>query len=87
MKQFNSIEYCFLKIEEEDDVMAVASWPSLTEIVLADNPLVQHHVGLPPLIESFLIDRLGMKIHRINPSLKSEKQFYAKPIKKHRQVN
>ncbi|CAF3532328.1 unnamed protein product [Rotaria sp. Silwood1] len=73
-------------IEEEDDVMAVASWPSLTEIILADNPLVQRHVGFPPLIESFLMDRLGMKVHRVNPSLKSEKQFYAKPIKKHRQV-
>ncbi|CAF1027217.1 unnamed protein product [Rotaria sordida] len=73
-------------IEEEDDVMAVASWPSLTEIILADNPLVQRHVGFPPLIESFLMDRLGMKVHRINPSLKPEKQFYAKPIKKHRQV-
>jgi hypothetical protein len=56
--------FILLKIEEEDDVMAVASWPSLTEIVLADNPLIQHHVGLPPLIESFLIDRLGMKVHR-----------------------
>jgi hypothetical protein len=57
-------EVFVLKIDEEDDVMAVASWPSLTEIVLADNPLVQHHVGLPPLIENFLIDRLGMKVHR-----------------------
>jgi hypothetical protein len=58
--------FCFsyFKIEEEDDLMAVASWPSLTEIVLADNPLIQRHVGFPPLIESFLIDRLGMKIHR-----------------------
>lgn len=44
--------------------MAVASWPSLTEIILAGNPLVQYHVGLPPLIESFLMDRLGMKVHR-----------------------
>jgi len=26
-------------------------------------------------------------LNRVNPSLKSEKQFYAKPIKKHRQVN
>ncbi|CAF4336211.1 unnamed protein product, partial [Adineta steineri] len=74
-------------IEDEDDVMAIASWPSLTEIVLVDNPLIQRHVGLPPLIENFLIDRLGMKIHRTNPSLKSEKQFYVKPIKKHRKVN
>ncbi|CAF3346817.1 unnamed protein product [Rotaria socialis] len=73
-------------IDEEDDVMAVASWPSLTEIILAGNPLVQNHVGLPPLIESFLMDRLGMKVHRTNPSLKPEKQFFAKPIKKHRQV-
>ena len=54
----------FSKIEEEDDVMAVASWPGLTEIVLADNPLIRHHVGLPPLVESFLINRLGMRIHR-----------------------
>lgn len=56
--------YLSVKINEEDDVMAVASWPGLTEIVLTDNPLIQNHVGLPPLVESFLIDRLGMKVHR-----------------------
>ncbi|CAF0756691.1 unnamed protein product [Adineta steineri] len=87
---FPELQYLDLSsnlIEDEDDVMAIASWPSLTEIILVDNPLIQRHVGLPPLIENFLIDRLGMKIHRTNPSLKSEKQFYAKPIKKHRKVN
>ncbi|CAF0969180.1 unnamed protein product [Adineta ricciae] len=73
-------------IEEEDDIMAVASWPSLTEVVLAGNPLIHRHVGLPPLIENFLIDRLGMKIHRVDPSLKVDKPFIAKPIKKHRKV-
>ncbi|UJR37722.1 hypothetical protein I4U23_030417 [Adineta vaga] len=73
-------------IEEEDDVMAIASWPCLAEIILVDNPLIKRHVGLPPLIENFLINRLGMKVHRVNPLLKPEKPFYAKPIKKHRKV-
>ncbi|CAF1332882.1 unnamed protein product, partial [Didymodactylos carnosus] len=87
---FPELQYLDLSsnlIEEEDDVMAVASWPCLTEMLLTDNPLIRRNVGLPPLVESFLIDRLGIKVHRTEPPVTAGKQLYTKPVKRHRKVS
>lgn len=64
---FSELSYINLSnnlIQEEDDLIGLASWPMLNEIILHDNPIVTKHVGYPPLLKKFLIDRLGINIQR-----------------------
>ena len=52
------------QISEEDDIIAIASWPMLNELIIYGNPIVYRNVGYPPLLQQYLIDRLGINIKR-----------------------
>ncbi|XP_078514702.1 X-ray radiation resistance-associated protein 1 [Lissotriton helveticus] len=52
------------KIENEENLLAVALFPSLVELVIYDNPLTTLRSGDPPLLTKFLQDRLGIKLIR-----------------------
>ncbi|CAF0977868.1 unnamed protein product [Brachionus calyciflorus] len=73
------------QIAEEDDLIAIASWPLLNEVILYGNPIVYNNVGFTPLIKQYLIDRLGMNIHKIRP-LKPLKTPIIVPQREHRVV-
>lgn len=53
-----------LKIAEEDDLIAISSWPMLSEIILYGNPIVYNNVGFTPLIKKYLVERLGINVQR-----------------------
>lgn len=53
-----------IKISEEDDLIALASWPMLNEIIIYGNPIVYNNVGYPPLLKQYLIDRLGINVQK-----------------------
>ncbi|KAL0994044.1 hypothetical protein UPYG_G00117090 [Umbra pygmaea] len=52
------------KIVEEEALLSVALFPVLSEIVIHSNPLTTQRSGDPPLLTSFLQERLGIKITR-----------------------
>ena len=52
------------QIEEEDDLIALVSWPMLNEIIIYGNPIVYNNVGHPPLLKQYLVDRLGINLQR-----------------------
>jgi hypothetical protein len=74
------------QISDEDDLIALASWPMLNEIIIYGNPIVFNNVGIPPLLKQYLIDRLGISIHRIRP-LKPLKTPIIIPQREHRIVD
>lgn len=74
------------QIAEEDDLIAIASWPLLNEIILYGNPIVYNNVGLTPLIKQYLVDRLGINIQKIRP-LKPLKMPVNVPQREHRFVD
>ncbi|XP_048217499.1 X-ray radiation resistance-associated protein 1 isoform X2 [Perognathus longimembris pacificus] len=72
------------KISKEDAVLPVALFPSLCELVFHNNPLVSHTRGVPPLLKSFLQERLG--IHLIRRKLVKAKHHMLMPRKESRKV-
>ncbi|XP_042543887.1 X-ray radiation resistance-associated protein 1 isoform X3 [Dipodomys spectabilis] len=72
------------KISKEDAVLPVALFPSLCELILHNNPLVSHTRGIPPLLKSFLQERLG--IHLIRRKLIKAKHHILMPRKESRKV-
>ncbi|XP_004382027.1 X-ray radiation resistance-associated protein 1 isoform X3 [Trichechus manatus latirostris] len=52
------------QIMREDALLPVALFPSLCELVFHNNPLVAHTRGVPPLLKSFLQERLGIHLIR-----------------------
>ncbi|XP_073517168.1 X-ray radiation resistance-associated protein 1 [Phyllobates terribilis] len=50
------------KICHDEDVLPVALFPSLAEIIINGNPLTTLRKGDPPLLISFLQQRLGIKV-------------------------
>ena len=54
-----------IKISEEDDLIPLASWPMLNEIIIYGNPIVYNNVGYPPLLKQYLIDRLGINVQKL----------------------
>ncbi|XP_032974964.1 X-ray radiation resistance-associated protein 1 isoform X1 [Rhinolophus ferrumequinum] len=52
------------KIAKEDAILPVALFPSLSELVFHNNPLVAHTRGVPPLLKTFLQERLGIHLVR-----------------------
>ncbi|XP_064208499.1 X-ray radiation resistance-associated protein 1 isoform X1 [Anguilla rostrata] len=52
------------KIAVEEALLAVAWFPSLTELVIHSNPLTTQRSGDPPMLTHFLHDRLGVAIRR-----------------------
>ena len=58
----------------------------LNEIIIYGNPIVYNNVGYPPLLKQYLIDRLGINIHRIRP-IKPLKTPILVPQREHRLVD
>nr|XP_033804269.1 X-ray radiation resistance-associated protein 1 isoform X2 [Geotrypetes seraphini] len=73
------------KFANEKNLIAVALFPSLSELVIHGNPLVTLRSGDSPLLTSFLQDQLGINLIRRKSSEK-EKLHIAIPVKEHRKV-
>ncbi|KAJ1120400.1 hypothetical protein NDU88_008570 [Pleurodeles waltl] len=73
------------KIENEENLLAVALFPSLVELVIHDNPLTTLRSGDPPLLTNFLQDRLGIKLIR-KKNLEQGKPHIFIPLKAKRKV-
>ncbi|XP_056302678.1 X-ray radiation resistance-associated protein 1 [Danio aesculapii] len=52
------------EIAEEEALLPVALFPKLSELVIHSNPLTTQKSGDPPMLTSFLQDKLGIKITR-----------------------
>ncbi|XP_031243371.1 X-ray radiation resistance-associated protein 1 isoform X2 [Mastomys coucha] len=72
------------KIAKEDAVLPAALFPSLCELVFHNNPLVAHTRGVPPLLKSFLQDRLGIRL--VRKKLVKPKHHILMPRKESRKV-
>ncbi|XP_036113933.1 X-ray radiation resistance-associated protein 1 isoform X10 [Molossus molossus] len=72
------------EISKEDAILPVALFPSLCELVFHNNPLVVHRRGVPPLLKSFLQERLG--IHLIRRKIVKAKHHMLMPRKASRKV-
>jgi len=59
-----SLSLCNNLVEDEKNVVSVANWPSLKQINLNDNPLVNTKVGEPPLLSYYLSKRCGIEVKR-----------------------
>ncbi|XP_053416087.1 X-ray radiation resistance-associated protein 1 isoform X2 [Nycticebus coucang] len=73
------------EIAKEDAVLPVALFPSLCELIFHNNPLVAHTRGVPPLLKSFLQERLGIHLIRRKMMVKS-KHHILMPRKESRKV-
>ncbi|XP_070605514.1 X-ray radiation resistance-associated protein 1 isoform X2 [Erythrolamprus reginae] len=73
------------QIENEEDLLAVAFFPSLMELTFYGNPFTTSRSGDPPLLTSFLQNKLGIKLVRKKVS-KLEKPRVFIPIKANREV-
>ncbi|XP_042636886.1 X-ray radiation resistance-associated protein 1 [Orycteropus afer afer] len=58
------LSLAYNKISREDALLPVALFPSLYELIFHNNPLVAHTRGVPPLLKSFLQERLGIHLIR-----------------------
>ncbi|XP_042314780.1 X-ray radiation resistance-associated protein 1 isoform X2 [Sceloporus undulatus] len=73
------------QIEHEEDLLAVALFPSLTELTFYGNPFTTSRSGDPPLLTSFLQNKLGIKLVRKKiPKLEKPRLFI--PVKANRKV-
>ncbi|XP_035578745.1 X-ray radiation resistance-associated protein 1 isoform X3 [Zalophus californianus] len=72
------------KIAKEDAILPVALFPLLCELIFHNNPLVAHTRGVPPLLKSFLQERLG--IHLISKKIVKAKHHILMPRKDSRKV-
>ncbi|XP_019059940.1 X-ray radiation resistance-associated protein 1 isoform X2 [Fukomys damarensis] len=72
------------KIAKEDALLPIALFPSLCELIFHNNPLVAHTRGVPPLLKSFLQERLG--IHLIRRKVVKAKHRILIPQKESRKV-
>ncbi|XP_044521924.1 X-ray radiation resistance-associated protein 1 [Gracilinanus agilis] len=73
------------KISNEDALLPVALFPSLSELIFHNNPLVIHTKGDPPLLYSFLQKRLGICLIR-KPTEKLRRPHILIPQKSNRKV-
>nr|XP_016852922.1 PREDICTED: X-ray radiation resistance-associated protein 1 isoform X2 [Anolis carolinensis] len=73
------------EVEHEEDLLAVALFPSLAELTFHGNPFTTSRSGEPPLLTSFLQNKLGIKLVRKKIS-KLEKPRIFIPIKANRKV-
>ncbi|XP_023572491.1 X-ray radiation resistance-associated protein 1 isoform X1 [Octodon degus] len=78
------LSLAYNKIAKEDALLPVALFPSLSELVFHNNPLVAHTRGVPPLLKSFLQERLG--IHLIRRKAVKAKHRILIPQKESRKV-
>ncbi|XP_039084667.1 X-ray radiation resistance-associated protein 1 isoform X1 [Hyaena hyaena] len=73
------LSLAYNKIAKEDALLPVALFPSLCELIFHNNPLVAHTRGVPPLLKSFLQERLG--IHLIRKKVVKAKHHILMPRK------
>ncbi|XP_048644021.1 X-ray radiation resistance-associated protein 1 isoform X3 [Marmota marmota marmota] len=78
------LSLAYNKIAREDAILPVALFPSLCELIFHNNPLVAHTRGVPPLLKSFLQERLG--IHLIRKKVVKAKHHILMPRKETRKV-
>ncbi|XP_055971845.1 X-ray radiation resistance-associated protein 1 [Sorex fumeus] len=78
------LSLAYNKISKEDAILPAALFPSLCELVFHNNPLVAHTRGAPPLLKSFLQERLG--IHLVRRKIVKSKHRMTMPRKKSRKV-
>ncbi|XP_030873203.1 LOW QUALITY PROTEIN: X-ray radiation resistance-associated protein 1 [Leptonychotes weddellii] len=78
------LSLAYNKIAKEDAILPVALFPSLCELIFHNNPLVAHTRGVPPLLKSFLQERLG--IHLIRKKIVKAKHHILMPWKDSRKV-
>ncbi|XP_072582023.1 X-ray radiation resistance-associated protein 1 isoform X4 [Vulpes vulpes] len=78
------LSLAYNKIAKEDAILPVALFPSLCELIFHNNPLVAHTRGIPPLLKSFLHERLG--IHLIRRKIVKAKHHILMPRKDSRKV-
>nr|XP_055176657.1 X-ray radiation resistance-associated protein 1 isoform X2 [Nyctereutes procyonoides] len=78
------LSLAYNKIAKEDAILPVALFPSLCELIFNNNPLVAHTRGIPPLLKSFLQERLG--IHLIRRKIVKAKHHILMPRKDSRKV-
>ncbi|XP_059960910.1 X-ray radiation resistance-associated protein 1 isoform X2 [Mesoplodon densirostris] len=78
------LSLAYNKIAKEDAILPVALFPSLCELIFHNNPLVAHTRGVPPLLKSFLQERLG--IHLIRRKMVKAKHHILMPRKDSRKV-
>ncbi|XP_006875494.1 PREDICTED: X-ray radiation resistance-associated protein 1 [Chrysochloris asiatica] len=62
--ELRCLSLTYNKIVKEDALLPVALFPSLCELIFHNNPLVTHTRGVPPLLKSFLQERLGIHLIR-----------------------
>ncbi|XP_059960911.1 X-ray radiation resistance-associated protein 1 isoform X3 [Mesoplodon densirostris] len=79
------LSLAYNKIAKEDAILPVALFPSLCELIFHNNPLVAHTRGVPPLLKSFLQERLG--IHLIRRKMVKAKHHILMPRKDSRKVS
>ncbi|XP_049636224.1 X-ray radiation resistance-associated protein 1 isoform X1 [Suncus etruscus] len=82
--ELRCLSLAYNKISKEDAILPVALFPSLCELIFHNNPLVAHTRGLPPLLKSFLRERLG--IHLVRKKVVKSKHHLMIPQKKSRKV-
>nr|XP_035938681.1 X-ray radiation resistance-associated protein 1 isoform X4 [Halichoerus grypus] len=78
------LSLAYNKIAKEDAILPVALFPSLCELIFHNNPLVAHTRGVPPLLKSFLQERLG--IHLTRKKIVKAKHHILMPRKDSRKV-
>ncbi|XP_006982217.1 X-ray radiation resistance-associated protein 1 [Peromyscus maniculatus bairdii] len=78
------LSLAYNKIAKEDAVLPAALFPSLCELVFHNNPLVAHTRGIPPLLKSFLQERLGIRL--VRRKLVKSKHHILMPRKESRKV-
>ncbi|XP_012971735.3 X-ray radiation resistance-associated protein 1 [Mesocricetus auratus] len=78
------LSLAYNKIAKEDAVLPAALFPSLCELVFHNNPLVAHTRGIPPLLKSFLQERLGIRL--VRRKLVKAKHHILMPRKESRKV-
>ncbi|XP_006777986.1 PREDICTED: X-ray radiation resistance-associated protein 1 [Myotis davidii] len=82
--ELRCLSLAYNKIAKEDAILPVALFPSLCELVFHNNPLVARRRGVPPLLKSFLQERLG--IHLIRRKTTKAKHHIFMPRKASRKV-
>ncbi|XP_029457952.1 X-ray radiation resistance-associated protein 1 isoform X2 [Rhinatrema bivittatum] len=85
LPQLTTLSLADNKITTEKNLIAVALFPLLSELVIHGNPLVTRRTGDPPLLTSFLQHRMGIKLVR-RKSSEVEKLHISMPVKANRKV-
>lgn len=61
-------------ISDETSVLSVASCPRLKQVLIARTKLIKKHKGMPPLLQKYLVERIGIDVRRSNKQEPPEKK-------------